>query len=92
MFKNLLTTAVTTAVLAVTVTAGSAQADWRNDAMMAAGMATVAAGTASALANGGYGYHRSSYRPRPTYYRMRPTVDCCYERVQWRRAPVYAPY
>lgn len=89
MIKNTLTAVVTAALLAGTAAAsiGSAQADWRDDAMMAAGMATVAAGTASALAGGGYGY-----RPRPTYYRARPVADCCYERVRWQRVPAYAPY
>lgn len=102
MFKKTLSTVLTTAILATAtaVSIAPARADWRNEAIMAAGMATVAAGAASAIAHGGYGhYHRSNYhsrptyyRPRPTYYRVRPVVECCYERVQWRRAPAYAPY
>ncbi|TXN42933.1 hypothetical protein [Methylobacterium sp. WL7] len=83
---------VTVLVLAgAAASVGSAQADWRNDAAMAASMAGVASHTAAALAGGGYssGY---GYRPRPTYYRMLPVTDCCYERIQWRRVPAYAPY
>lgn len=93
MINKTLTYAVATLVLAGSAAAsvGSAQADWRDDAAMAASMAGIASHTAAALAGGGYssGY---SYRPRPTYYRVRPVADCCYERVQWRRVPAYAPY
>lgn len=89
MIKNTLVAALLASIAATSI--GSAQAGWRDDAMMAAGMASVAAGTAAALADGD-GYHRSAYRPRPTSYRMRPVSDCCYERVQWRRVPAYAPY
>ena len=93
MINKTLTCAVATLVLAGTAVASvsSAQADWRDDAAMAASMAGVAAHTAAALGGGGYGKDYG-YRPRPTYYRMRPVADCCYERIQWRRVPTYAPY
>lgn len=93
MINKALTCATATLILAgaSAVSIGSAQAGWRDDAAMAASMAGIASQTAAALAGSRYG-GGYSYRPRPAYYRVRPVSDCCYERIQWRRVPAYAPY